>query len=69
MIGKEVEMRFPRTRAPAGHRLCKHLRCKEMYYEVPDIPHADAEPEPDGVEDGHVYWCLRTFLGLGPEGV
>jgi hypothetical protein len=43
--------------APALHLPCRHLRCKEMYYQ--------------GIEDDEyssgAYWCARTQEPLGPD--
>ena len=37
---------------------CRHLRCKEMYYQ--------GQPEDDCASG--IYWCLRTQENNGPDG-
>ena len=37
---------------------CRHLRCKEMYYESP-------QPEDELSES---YWCVKTQEVMGPDG-
>jgi hypothetical protein len=37
---------------------CRHLRSKEMYYQG---------SEDDDFSSG-IYWCLRTYEPLGPDG-
>ena len=61
-------MTFLNTRAPAGHRICRHLRCKEMYYtsEVETEREQARITDPD--EDDRLYWCTKTCRPLGPEG-
>ena len=38
---------------------CKHLRCKEMYY--------DAHGQQDEGAFPQVYWCQKTFENFGPD--
>ena len=39
---------------------CRHLRCKEMFYQSP------GQPE-DEFSSG-IYWCVKTQENLGPDG-
>jgi hypothetical protein len=39
---------------------CKHLRCKEMYYQ----PRGQEEDE----YSGGAYWCTKTYEVFGPDG-
>jgi hypothetical protein len=39
---------------------CRHLRCKEMFYEPPGKPE-------DEFASG-IYWCVRTQENTGPDG-
>jgi hypothetical protein len=41
-------------------RSCKHLRCKEMFYET-------GTPLEDRCGSG-IFWCGHTHKGLGPDG-
>ncbi len=59
-------MTFLNRRAPSGHRVCRHLRCKEMYFHAPGGGGAAAARESD--DDRRDYWCRRTCRALGPEG-
>ena len=61
-------MTFLNTHAPDGkHTLCRNLRCKEMYYHV-DLKPEDGSPlVTDSADDGHVYWCIKTTKGHGPD--
>ena len=40
---------------------CRHLRCKEMYYQSPD------QVEEDEFHSG-IYWCVKTQENIGPDG-
>ena len=55
-------------RAPAGHLICKHLQCKEMFYEslVQTEPAGDFD-DPDCRERNRYYWCLKSFRERGPD--
>jgi|SoiMethySBSTD1v2_1073268.scaffolds.fasta_scaffold947517_2 hypothetical protein len=60
-------MTFANLRAPSGHRLCRHLRCKEMYYtDAAAIERARQDPE--HAFDGKLFWCLKTSRSWGPDG-
>ena len=37
---------------------CRHLRCKEMYYQAPD----------DDAFASGIYWCGKTQENSGPDG-
>ena len=56
--------------APSGHRLCRHLRCKEMYYTAHEEAGGAerARPDPATAFANKYFWCLRTFKADGPEG-
>jgi hypothetical protein len=59
-------MSFMNLRAAAGHRLCRHLRCKEMYYTSQEqLERARADPA-KAFENKH-FWCLKTFTAFGPS--
>ena len=59
-------MSFANLRPAGGHRLCKQLRCKEMYYDSKDqLERAQANPA-EALANKH-YWCLKTFTAMGPE--
>ncbi len=59
-------MSFANLRPAAGHRLCRQLRCKEMYYNSPDqLERARANPA-EALANKH-FWCLKTFTAMGPE--
>lgn len=47
-------------RSPNGEMLCKHLRCKDMYYKP-----SHEEANPNGAA---AYWCTRTYESFGPDG-
>ncbi len=60
-------MTFSNTRAPAGHLLCRSLRCKEMYYRSL-LPEDRARAVvTDAATDHHVYWCIKTGRAVGPD--
>ena len=59
-------MTFLNTRAPSGHRICRDLRCKEMYYRTDPAPPSALVTDAD--DDNHVYWCASTCRSLSPEG-
>ncbi len=59
-------MTFLNRRAPSGHRVCRKLRCKEMYYRVDPAPPSALVEESD--EDRHVYWCAVTARPLPAAG-
>jgi hypothetical protein len=40
---------------------CRHIRCKETYYESPGTPE-------DEFHSG-IYWCVRTQENRGPDGL
>ncbi len=40
---------------------CRHLRCKEMYYEAPGTP--------DDQFSSGIYWCVKTQENTGPDGL
>ncbi|MEY2408715.1 MAG: hypothetical protein QOF48_1385 [Verrucomicrobiota bacterium] len=49
--------------ALAGNNLpaaCRHIRCKEMYYQPPGQP---ADEFASGI-----HWCVRTQENFGPDG-
>lgn len=59
-------MSFANLRAAAGHRFCRHLRCKEMYYTSPEqVERARANPAEAFANK--YFWCLKTFTATGPE--
>ncbi|MFH0944958.1 MAG: hypothetical protein V2A76_07145 [Planctomycetota bacterium] len=65
-------MTFLNSRAPSGHRICSHLRTKEMFYNAslgsPDLDPGRARvTDPD--QDDHIYWCTKTCRNRGPGGV
>ena len=60
-------MSFANLRAPSGHRLCRHLRCKEMYYNVPESLERAKENPTRAFEHKH-FWCLKTFKAESPDG-
>lgn len=62
-------MTFQNPRAPAGHRICRQLRCKEMFYVTAHDLETGRTRVTDVEEDGHVYWCARTCRGFGPSGL
>ena len=37
---------------------CRHIRCKEMYYQAPD----------DDAFASGIYWCSKTQDNTGPDG-
>jgi hypothetical protein len=37
---------------------CRHLRCKEMYY----------EGSTDDEFSSGIYWCVKTQENMGPDG-
>ncbi len=53
--------------APSGHRLCRHLRSKEMYYATAEMVER-ARANPAAAFEGKYFWCLKTFKAEGPEG-
>lgn len=59
-------MTFLNTRAPSGHRLCRQLRCKEMYYRSDIAPPSALVTDPD--DDNHIYWCASTCRPHPPRG-
>lgn len=59
-------MSFSNLRPTAGHRLCRHLRCKEMYYSSEEQL-ARWRANPDQALENRAYWCLKTFTAMGPE--
>lgn len=65
-------MTFRNHRAPAGHRICRHLRAKEMFYTVTygagDPRGHDEGLVTDPELDRHDYWCARTCRARGPKG-
>lgn len=46
------------TPAAAPPIPCRHLRCKEMFYQAPD----------DDQFASGIYWCGRTQENTGPDG-
>lgn len=44
---------------PGGHRPCKNLRSKEMYYEP--------APFVENEFSSSIYWCMRTQDCIGPD--
>jgi hypothetical protein len=59
-------MTFMNLRAPSGHKLCRFLRCKEMYYTVAaDLETARADPK--SAFEGKVFWCHQTQKADGPD--
>ena len=59
-------MSFANLRPAAGHRLCRHLRSKEMYYSSEEQL-ARWRADPEQALAGRAYWCLKTFTAMGPE--
>ncbi|MBI4878098.1 MAG: hypothetical protein HY812_00340 [Planctomycetes bacterium] len=59
-------MTFLNRRAPSGHRVCRHLRCKEMYFHAPGGDGFAAARAGD--EERRDYWCAQTCRPRGPEG-
>ena len=45
-----------------GHRPCKHLRSKEMFYDAGGDAHID-----DGTSG--IFWCMHSQNCLGPDGL
>ena len=46
---------------PCGHKPCKHLRSREMFYDTSN----------DGAVDDYasgIFWCANTETCLGPDG-
>ena len=52
-------METPETTLKTAQIPCRHLRCKEMYYQG---------SEDDEFAAG-LYWCSRTEEATGPDGV
>ena len=46
------------------HKMCMHLRWKQMFYQDPDAPEKE-ENETD--LDTRQYWCELTQTGRGPD--
>lgn len=59
-------MRLANTPAPSGHRICRHLRCKEMYLTHAD-PSAQPKKTPEQAWAEKAFWCLKTFQAFGPD--
>jgi hypothetical protein len=59
-------MSLMNVRAPAGHKLCRFLRCKEMYYSN-EAQRERIRTDPKGVFEGKVFWCNRTHQAEGPD--
>ncbi|MBM4013515.1 MAG: hypothetical protein FJ293_00920 [Planctomycetes bacterium] len=59
-------MSFANLRPAAGHRLCRNLRCKEMYYTSQEQMER-WQADPVRALEGRSFWCLKTFTALGPE--
>jgi len=59
-------MTFLNTRAPSGHRICRELRCKEMYYRSEMAPPSALVT--DGDDDNHIYWCASSCRPMSPQG-
>ena len=59
-------MTFLNNRAPSGHRICRNLRCKEMYYTSELAPPEKVMVTSDE-DDRHVYWCVKTALKFGVD--
>ena len=45
---------------------CLQLRCKQMFYQVEDLP-GDKHERHYGDCDTTVYWCECTQTGRGPD--
>jgi len=60
-------MSFANLPAPSGHRLCRHLRCKEMYYTSQEQL-ARARTDLSAAFESRVFWCLKTYQAEGPGG-
>ena len=57
----------PRSRT--GHRLCKHLQCKEMFYDTTVQPAWAAQTDDEEhSEQTRYYWCLKSFREVSPDG-
>lgn len=61
-------MTFFNTHAPAGHRLCRSLRCKEMYYTAAKLDHPNKGRVESCDEDARAYWCTQSCRPLAPDG-
>jgi hypothetical protein len=57
---------FGNLPAPSGHRLCRHLRCKEMYVADPALVER-ALADPERAFENKYFWCLKTSAAQGPE--
>jgi len=59
-------MSLMNVRAPAGHKLCHQLRCKEMYYSTEE-QRERIRTDPKSVFEGKLFWCARTQKADGPD--
>jgi hypothetical protein len=59
-------MSLMNVRAPSGHKLCRYLRCKEMYYSTQE-QREKAASDPQGVFEGKLFWCTQTQKADGPD--
>ena len=59
-------MSLMNVRAPSGHKLCRFLRCKEMYYTTQEQME-EARRDPKAAFEGKLFWCERTHKGDGPD--
>jgi len=64
-------MTYLNSRAPSGHRICRHLRAKEMFY-TSVAGNAGVDPGRakviDPELDDHHYWCTKSCRPRGPFG-
>ena len=59
-------MSLMNVRAPAGHKLCQFLRCKEMWYQTEE-QRERIRTDPKSVFEGKLFWCERTQKADGPD--
>ena len=59
-------MSLMNVRAPSGHKLCRFLRCKEMYYSN-EAQREKVANDPKSVFEGKLFWCEKTHKGDGPD--
>jgi hypothetical protein len=45
-----------------GRAVCRHIRSKEMFYEV------EGQLDPLHSSGSGIYWCIHTQTCLGPDG-
>ncbi len=57
-------MTFLNRTAPSGHRVCVHLRTKEMYYTTEFDEASRHGYVNEASDDQHLYWCARTCRAI-----